>query len=590
MVPDAWRPAVKKIYWSLIAIGLIVLLLAFVAFIDRNPDPPALLDQAGREKLFQIAHLSLSGEGSDETPLGEVAGAIVAVYDGKGESARIGWFHDDLTTAVNAAAKRLLVKYVETGRIQPKFLSVHILRDMRRVGSTWLREKGFGYHRGLSAVIKAEGKKAYAFSDVDMHVRGYRLDYALKKLKENRGLPMYGNPPKKGAFLATTESYTEDDQGRIVRLYRASTLLSSVDSDMIMQSCRLGGDYLCNLLRNDNQFLYEGDVGRDKYHKAYNLLRHAGTIYSLYQLHLATNVPRYRETADRAWRWLLAQIKTDRDENDQICAFPVEKGNVKLGGAGLTLIALSEKLSIERREADLELGRQLARHILRSQRKNGSFQSYWPYKNKKAKRRRSIYYPGEAMLGLMRFYKHEPNEKYVEAVARGAGYYIHERWRIIGLELNVPPDAWLMLALNELHKVKPQKDVADYCLKLADGMMNDQFLADWLIPYPDYRGGFFPYPPMVTPAGARIEGLTAAYRLAQRVNADTKDLRRTIVESARFQIERVIRPEFVHLYPNRRRGLGAFRHSPTSNRIRIDFNQHNISGLLISAQIMAESQ
>jgi len=186
----------------------------------------------------------------------------------------------------------------------------------------------------------------------------------------------------------------------------------------------------------------------------------------------------------------------------------------------------------------------------------------------------------------MRFYAHDPDPRYVETVERGVNYMIDERFKIIGWRLYVPLDAWLMLALDEIDKVRPNEKYVDYSLLLADEMINDQINRDWETFFPDYLGGFFPYPPSVTPNGSRLEGLTASYLTAKRHNKATPELRRSIELSARFGVERAVRPEFAHLYPNPKRALGAFRNTPISNGVRIDNNQHNISGLLVAAEIL----
>ena len=562
--------------------------LFFAAGACGNPNLAPLMNDQTALHLIKSARLALLNEGRDETGSGRAVGVIVTIYDGEGQRASVGVFGDEVTDCVNRAAARLGKTVVEKDRLDPAFLSIHILRDLRPVRWARLRDSGFGYHRGLYSVMQIKNGETRAFTDVDMHVQGLSVAAAIRRLDQDKGTALFGKAPAQGVFLAATESFTHDEQGGLVRLYRASTLLPKAGAAQIMQGVRLGGDFLCGLLRDDNRFIYEGDVGRDHYDNTYNQLRHSGTIYALYQLYEATGEERYRQTADRAWQWLLKQLRTDRDAHGNVCAFTVEVGKVKLGSSGLALIALSERLRINRTEADLKLGRELANHLLRGQNENGSFNSYHPLKGKKTSRYRSIYYPGEAMLGLIRFYHFDPNPAYLNAVAKGAHYLIYDKWRVIGLELFVLPDAWLMLALNDLHQVQPREDYVDYGLKIADGMMADQLLAGWQTPYPDYRGGYFPYPPQVTPAGARLEGLTATYLMARRAGRDVAALRRTIAEAARFEVERVIRPEFVFLYPNPHRALGAFRNSPISNRVRIDFNQHNISGLLVAAKILVE--
>lgn len=582
--------------WNLVVGGL-------MAVLGEDDQPPALLSDAQAGSLIGAARATLMGEVAPPAPLPlDIVGAAVTVYGANGPRYGAGCFGADAQAAIVCAAREARAEAPDFGDAPEDLVAIHLLYNGRVPGWWWrLSDKTLGHERGLYAVLHVGSRRASVIPDTQMHVLGLTFEKAVSLLDKNRmGFPMAGETTGKGAFVVSTESFTEY-RGRPVRLYRASTLLPAVDSSQIRANCGLGGDYLVNILRGNRQWWYEGNLGFDRYNNNYNLLRHAGTIYSLYQLHLATGTNRYRDAADSGWIWLTQQLGREKDDAGNWCAFPVEKKSkktssgkkkttytVKLGGTGLALIALSERLKVEPSKRDLQLGREMANHILRSQRPDGSFFSYWPYRGSKGKMRRSIYYPGEAMLGLIRFYQHDANPAYLEAVRRSAQYFIHERWNVLGMRFNVPPDAWLMLALNDLHKQAPQEDYVDHCETLVDSMANDQFDRAWEITYPDYAGGYFPYPPQVTPAGSRLEGITACYQAIGRAGRDTTWVRDVIAHAVRFQIERMIRPEFAHLYPNPQRALGAFRHSPVANAIRIDYNQHNISGLLIAADILAD--
>jgi hypothetical protein len=596
---------------ALKAFGLPFAVLAIIFFLKGNlllngvgavlatgdPDLPPLIEDAQAAELLQAARATLTFQPAAKTamPL-SIIGAAVEVYNENGPWYGGACLGDDAIAAVTCAAKRVAQKIPTFGESESHNLSIHLLRERRSATPYWLRDAGFGHSRGLYSVLLTDAQGSHLATDTHMHVRGLTVETAVDYLAANRtGILVAKAEAPAGAFVVPTESFTEY-QGKPVRLYRASTHLPEVTGEQIRQFCRLGGDYLVGILQPNHKWLYEGNLGYDRYNKSYNLLRHAGTIYSLYQLFLTTKDDRYRYAGDGGWIWLMQQVKRERDDKGKLCAFVVErkrKGKktaytVKLGGTGLTLIALAEKMQFDKSEANLKLGRELANHILRSQRSDGSFKSYWPYKTKKAKLRRSIYYPGEAMLGLVRFYEHDPDPRYLEALNLSANYFINERWNVLGMRFNVPPDAWLMLALAELYKVSPNDDYAGHCATLVDSMMNDQLNRGWETPYRDYAGGYFPYPPVVTPAGSRMEGMTACYYAMKKSGRDVAPLRATLKQAARFQTERIIRPEFAHLYPNPRRGLGAFRHSPVHNAIRIDYNQHNISGLLIAADILEE--
>jgi hypothetical protein len=50
----------------------------------------------------------------------------------------------------------------------------------------------------------------------------------------------------------------------------------------------------------------------------------------------------------------------------------------------------------------------------------------------------------------------------------------------------------------------------------------------------------------------------------------------------------MIRMDTAFLWPDPKRALGVFRHHPGLANTRIDYNQHNISGLLVTAGILEE--
>jgi len=631
------RPAERKIVMAKMKTWLprliipLMLVIAALYFLSSqilqgmgNPDLADLLDEQSADRLIHTARETLAGR---EAPAGSaiegVIGAVVTIYDREGPKLNAGCYESEAGQAVRCAAQHIRDKTQQFGQSPHHRVSIHLLRELRSVRSVSLREKGWGYSNGLYSVLLAGDEQSQIITDTSMNLFGMPLGKALDMLDKGKGgVPLYGRAPRTGRFIVPTESYTEYE-GKPVRLYRASSPVITVNAESIREFCRLGGDYLAratNTRENNldeaypylkldwNQFLYQGHLGYDRYFKKYNLLRHAGTIYALYQLYRYTDAAdsrrdAYRIAADHAWEWALDTLDTETDEQGRPCAFVVEyKGNrkksiVKLGGTGLLLIALGERLSIIKErpefypagqfEKDVELGRQLANHVQRSQEPDGSFRSYWPYDGKPEKRRRSLYYHGEAMLGLLRLYRHDPQPEYLACVQRAADHYIDERFKLLGMRLYVPIDAWLMLTLNELDLAAPHKKYVDYCMTLTDMMINDQFDATWEIPYPDFDGGYFPYPPSTTPSGSRMEGIAACYLTARRNGRDTEPIRACLERAARFQVERIVRPEFAHLYANPQRALGAFRQTPLANTTQIDANQHNISGLLVTADILA---
>ena len=142
----------------------------------------------------------------------------------------------------------------------------------------------------------------------------------------------------------------------------------------------------------------------------------------------------------------------------------------------------------------------------------------------------------------------------------------------------LPPDAWLMQALEALYNIGREKRYADHTLALAAAIIAEQYTdAD-----PDgYAGGFGPGPPRVTPAASRAEGLVAAYRLARSTgDARASSIVASLKASARFQLTQQFTSENNASARNPARAAGGFFEGSTEQWVRIDFVQHNISSLL----------
>ena len=467
----------------------------------------------------------------------------------------------------------------------PGPLTLHLIIDASKVRFPFSKDIFSGYQSGLTGIMYCENHDCRALPAPLIHARGMSYDKAVKNLKNGAGALIDGLDKSDGIYLFKDFGILLGEKTR--SLYRASVPLRNPSSKDIIDACRIAGDFLVRIQRSNGSWYYEYRADKDKLNsKSYNILRHAGTTYSLFQLYGVTEDKRYANSANRGLRYLEQSIEADPEDPKRL--YVREGKNIKLGGAGLSLMAYVEKEKHSgTSDGEKKTMEGLARHLMLAQNADGSFESYHALPGKKAKKRRSIYYPGEAMVGLIRYYQIRPERKdCLDTVVKAANYLVDKRWNMLGLRFNIPPDAWLMLALEELHEVTGNDSYAQYCFDIAEGMGFDQWIG--IYPQYDFYGGYFPVTPQVTPAGARSEGLTAAWLIAKRLD-DRKMLEKLtniIRRSASFQISCLIREPFSYLYANPQRALGVFRHSPVSNKTRIDYNQHNISGLLVAAKIL----
>lgn len=352
-----------------------------------------------------------------------------------------------------------------------------------------------------------------------------------------------------------------------------------LNRERLMASARAGGDYLVNMQRDDGSFYYTYDAVTDRAKtNEYNIVRHAGTTFSLFDLYAVTKEPGYLEAANLGMAFLKTRFRPAAVSN---AVYVLDNdGKAKLGANGLALLALARQIELDPSSADRTAATQLANQIVAMQQPDGSFISYHPIIGDEPEGDVSIYYPGEAILGLVEFYRVGSKDPMLVSVAHlGAEYLIKSQREMPEL----PPDAWLMQALEALHKHRAEPKYIEHAIAVAESMIAQQYDSE----APErFIGGFGPLEPRVTPAAARSEGILSAYRLA-RAAGDPRaaKLAAALKASARFQIAHQFTREDASWLPAAETALGGFRGSLSSTRVRIDYVQHNISALLGLAQL-----
>jgi hypothetical protein len=323
----------------------------------------------------------------------------------------------------------------------------------------------------------------------------------------------------------------------------------------------------------DGSFHYYYSADHDRFDsRRYNMVRHAGAALSLLDLYKATREVRYLESARRALYFLKTRFRRGPGRNT-IYVLDYD-GKAKLGANGLALAALAEQIQLDPKSADRKSAAGLANLILAMQHSDGSFETRFRIRQNDPSGAASLYYPGEAMLGLIHLFELNHDKKLLEAARRAADSLIESQRGMNSL----PADAWLMQALEALYTIGHEKEYAVHTMALAEAMIFDQYTAN---DPENYAGGFGPGSPRATPAASRAEGLVSAYRIA-RLTGDPRasKIAASLKASAEFQLAQQFTARNSAALPNPRRASGGFREGLTSMKIRIDFVQHNISSLL----------
>ena len=372
------------------------------------------------------------------------------------------------------------------------------------------------------------------------------------------------------------------DGRETLALYRGHRMFDSPSADDALRAARLGGNYLARSVGSGGRFVYAYSPASDEESPGYNILRHAGTTYSLLEIYSVTRDPAHLAAARRALRYLLGAIRTS--PTDKQAAWVVQNDTVSLGGNGLAVVALAKHAEITGDRTHLPMMRMLARWMVSVQGQDGRFTVHKQnVSDREPSPFRSAYYPGEAILGLLRLYRLDPQAAWLDTAERAAKYLITVRDGRTSDE-QLPHDHWLLYGLNELHRLRPRPVYLRRALRLARVILAAQNRRP---ERPDWMGSFYS-PPRVTPTATRAEGLGAAWLLARDFGHEKEAA--AILTGIRLaiamQLGMQFRPESVLYHDDPARAIGGFRRSFESPEIRIDYVQHNISALLAYRRIL----
>jgi len=368
------------------------------------------------------------------------------------------------------------------------------------------------------------------------------------------------------------------------QLYRGNRLTNDITSDDLLSAMALGGDYLRDAVKPNGQFVYSYLPKSNRDDNGYNILRHAGTTFSMLEVYEITQDPALLASIEQVLGYLVNQVRpcTGFITGDSALCL-VEDDEVKLGGHGLAILAISKYTSLTGDDTYLSIAQGLAEWIVGSQDDAGNAVHKISFSSNMDSGFVSGYYPGEAIFGLMRLYAIDGDDRWLQSAVATARYLILIRDGDVPAD-ELEHDHWLLYGLNEVYRAEPDPIYIDHAEKIVTAIMGAQ-LTD--APYPDWNGGFRS-PPTAAPTATRIEGLCATYHLFRDFN-DSADLDRmltALILGAQFQLTAQFQPESVMYLQDPQRALGGIRKTLTNYEVRIDYVQHSISNLICIAGLI----
>ena len=358
-------------------------------------------------------------------------------------------------------------------------------------------------------------------------------------------------------------------------------LQSDALAGLALERAEMGAAWLADVSRHDGSFIYLYYPEDDEYDlEAYNEVRHAGTTYSMFQVYDAVGGEHVLAAAEGGARYI--------DDHSE----PVDGGGraflyedqMKLGGQALALVALLERRRVLADTTHDELIGELADFMMSLELTDAPgryYQSYDAGLGEPSLEPDSDYYPGEALLALTRLAQHFPDGPFLDYARRAAEYLVHERDGDIP-ELGAVPreDHWLAMALSELYRLEPDPGYRTVAYLQAESMVQHQYTG---AEAPMRIGASAGQNPInYTSTATKGEALLAVWALA--AFAEDAGAVERYSTAARRNIQFQMRVQFTsensQLFPRPEAVVGAWGKDALDPWIRVDFVQHNISGLV----------
>ncbi len=493
------------------------------------------------------------------------------------------------------------------------------LLDRARGGWTWLQQVRplYEVEPGVDGVLLSAGEKKTVMIPADPILFGWltprimgrdlNLDTMMKKVGREAG----GGGDlwlKEGTTLRKFRSYSfgQPVPGKeVVEFYRTNVPLSGVTSQTILDAIDIGGQWLLNTAKNDGTFLYEYLPNEDKYPKDYNWVRHAGAIYGLYHMYnMALREPQLHDDANayllaaaKAMQGVYRNLGTPKGAPvDRITM--MEGVRAESGSAALVLMTFLERpkreevthpLLAERlfREDDQKIMDGLALTILDMIDDKGRvFRFYDEALKLDAVKKEPLYFPGECMLALARYYEVTGDKRWLEGAKKIGDYQI--KWTFDKKYPNRIPDHWVMQALHRVYKGTKDEKYAKAVIKMGHEYNSEQFPPNKAF-FDDYYGSYRRETdvPRTTRAASRTEALGGSVRAAWDLGrkSDAKAMEDALLWAAEHMIEQQFTPLNSYYMKRPDRALGALRMGIVDNDCRIDNNQHAAVGMTNALEV-----
>ena len=332
----------------------------------------------------------------------------------------------------------------------------------------------------------------------------------------------------------------------------------------------------------DGRYTYGYDRKLDLVSDDYNITRHAGVMFGLYQLAVETGDERALAAAEHG----LAFVHSNLFRHEDWTAFAEPGQDAQLGASGLLTIALVHRRLATGDESEDELILRLGHFLAAQQQADGSVLGRWSQATKSpVPDEWSTFGTGQTLWAFALLDQLFPGEGWGDRARRLARYVSTRRDDVEGYFLTFP-DHWTAYGLAELGPDGLGEPEIAYARELAGILgLNSRLESQ------SGQGGLNRIlrgePASGAGLGTTIEGLTQLWRLSlddPRLGDLTEDLELRVRCTAGRAVDRQIDQEESLAAPRPRLARGAW--FTESGYTQMDHQRHPLSGLLAALPLL----
>ena len=617
-----------------IAAKLIVslILISFFVFGCRNsenkttpaiifdPDQPEIvLSQGQKQFLLLAARKSLAGaEMPDPDPSLKAVrggGATVEIFlpPQKPVIKVVGGnnFIRALTAALRQAASNSSFRAIIRPRLNEARIKVGVIDrvfepefDSQANDKKILRQLDDQIEEGWHGLILAlNGKVIYQHPDLVLY-NGWGLDISKDDDGENRvegpallqrRLEILASEAagdatswKTGKLYAfTAQSFIDKfgEPGRPLDGCRGKNPIPPLTSTSLRAAALANADYLVRLVGEDGKLRYHYFPNEDQNDPDYDLTRHAGYVLRLLAAYHKFGKPEYYAAARRAMTYLSRRIVRPRSAPG--IALIGDGREAVLGTNALMAMIYSEWPAEDLPAEDRRLRDEFGASILffRMPTPGLFYTNFQQALERQAPEKQALYFPGIALLALVRLYEQTGEKKWWGAAAQVSGgmkkLWLKEGPRAVGNYCWVG-QAWARMARLEKNSAL-HGEYLSLAYSHADAVLKHQWTPERKGFFPDYLGAADnSHPPRTTPTSSRAESLAENYLTAKFFGdaAAQKKYGVALLQALHFVIQNQFADDNSWFLPYPEKAKGGIRGGLIANDLRIDYNQHALGAEL----------